>query len=424
MRHLLLFVPIALSVVLGCDIERIPPQTPPQTTQRPEKPYPPQTVISPLRPTRAEDQPTTYQDPLEQAQQRTPTPRSSRSIRPVYHERHLPPHPHAQQLCAALHTLPAKRKQTCCRERAFGYLVTPECIRTLSIALHQKTVTLDTSALSACAQAIQQAHQGCAWVGPWPPPTPTACLSLLRGTRPQGQPCRSSLECLRPLHCHNLGPTQSGRCAPPQPHGTPCGAAPDPLAVYTRQDNTETEHPTCQGYCRRFRCRTHHTPHSSCSADIQCTKGHSCNGHRCIQGQPNTEQARCSGRCASPLRCVKGRCIRPKPQGSPCLSSLECLGACEIPDGQTLGRCAIQCLHPLLRPYKHRPSTSHTSPASRRQTHALRPPPSHQQARILHLPTSRPPNHALRPPPSTLPTTPRTNRPPQRKFSHLAPKKR
>ncbi len=407
MRYLQLFSTMTWLLALGCDIERIPQHAPskttaPRATSQPIPPRPPLRATSrpPQTTTRAEDQPTTYEDPLEsiqkqrQKQRLPPTPRTSRAIRPVYYERHIPPHPHAKQLCEALHTHPAQRKQACCRERALGYLVTPECIRTLSIALHQKTVILDTSALSACQQAMQQAHQGCAWVGPWPPPTPAFCLGLLRGTRSQGQPCRSSLECKRPLHCRDLGPTQAGRCAPPQTPDTPCGTAPDPLAAYTRQDNTEVDHPVCQGYCRRFRCRSHHLPASPCKADIQCTKGHYCNGQRCIKGQPNTENSPCTGRCTAPLRCVKSRCIRPKPQGAACLSSLECLGACEIPEGQTLGRCTMQCVHPLLRPYKMRlrkPRQQHhklhpTKPPHKPPSHttsALSPP---QTRRLAHTP--------------------------------------
>lgn len=358
---------------LGCE----PLPTPSQPSQRRSLPKRATRTVQPTQ----EDAPS--QDDLKQQQAALQAARRygkrgrGRKLRPVYYEHNIPANPLAQKLCDALHTLPALRKKQCCKERSLGYLLTHECTRTLSIALHQKSLKFDASRLPTCIKALEQAHQGCAWIGPWPPKTPHVCLGLFQGARSKGQRCRSSLECQKPLHCQGLTPTRPGRCRPPFSKDTPCSVSPDPLAVYTRQDDTEQTHPVCQGYCRRFRCQAKHAPQSACVTDIQCPNGHYCDGKRCIQGAFAPAQGACSGRCAPSFRCFQRRCIKPKATGVSCTSSLECQGACEIEAGQKSGQCAPQCVHPLLRP--------------RRARRPQRLPTSHPHKRhATSRPTSRP----------------------------------
>src|SRR5262249_54705581 len=140
-----------------------------------------------------------------------------------------------------------------------------ECVRTLSAALRAKAVTLEVEGVDACARAMAQAHEGCGWVGPFPPELPVACRGLVRGALEKGARCRSSLECRDGMRCSGAGPTAAGRCAPPRADGESCGTAVDTLATYTRDADLDARHPECQGHCARFRCAPRVTAGSACT---------------------------------------------------------------------------------------------------------------------------------------------------------------
>lgn len=277
--------------------------------------------------------------------------RQSRAINPVYNDSQYQVHPLAKTLCTGLHTLPAQRKAQCCGEKNLGYLVTQECERNLSIALKIGGISLDPQHVSRCIADLNNTYQGCHWVGMWQPPLPSSCRHLIQGKLPLNAPCRSNLECREGLHCFGLGTTNIGRCYPPLPEGSRCGAGVDALATFTRQEDVYTHHPMCKhGYCKMYRCFTFNKPGTACRSSIQCGPGHYCNGSICIQGSNVPPGSPCSGRCSPGFRCLQGKCAPIKKAGETCTSDLECEGGC-IPVRGTnmkLRRCGMRCKSPLF----------------------------------------------------------------------------
>src|SRR5262249_16984831 len=94
-------------------------------------------------------------------------------IRPAY-PLTLPPHPQAVRLCEALHDLPEKRKAECCADQP-RFTITSECIRTLSFAIQERSVTLDAADVDRCVEALNKTYEGCGWVGPNAVRVPAAC---------------------------------------------------------------------------------------------------------------------------------------------------------------------------------------------------------------------------------------------------------
>jgi hypothetical protein len=175
------------------------------------------------------------------------------SVRSVYPLRAVSPDPAAVRLCTALQERPQIRLAEC-RGTTPGVLVTPECVRTLSAALHVGAVTLETSGVDRCVDATERSLAGCAWVGRTAPEPPAECDGIVHGTLAAGSRCRSSLECVDGLRCHGAGPTSAGRCGPPRDDGGACGGSVDALAVYARQNHYDGQHPECGGSCDGRKC--------------------------------------------------------------------------------------------------------------------------------------------------------------------------
>ena len=139
------------------------------------------------------------------------------SLRPVYDAK-LAPDPLAQALCTALYTRPAVRRAECAGSKNPGFLVTPECTRTLTAALAGKAVRLEAAAVERCTIAMEEALQPCDWAKvPFGSPLPAACDGILSGSLALGATCRSSLECSAGLQCFGVGPMDPGRCTKPAP---------------------------------------------------------------------------------------------------------------------------------------------------------------------------------------------------------------
>jgi hypothetical protein len=269
--------------------------------------------------------------------------RAEDEVRPVYPTRAVTPAPLAERLCAALHQVPAKRRAECCGGSPL-LLVEGECVRTLSAALSSKAVTLEPSAVDACAQAMEQAHAGCEWVGPVAPAVPAACLGLIQGTLAAGAKCRSSLECTEGLRCIGVGPTDTGVCGAPLVAGQPCAFSVDSLATYTRQDALDEQHPECQGHCFKRRCADNVAMGGECVLSAQCGPGRHCAGNQCAEGAASQLGQPCvSGGCEQGARCIQSTCVMPKPTGTACENDGECLGGCVRPDGGRKGTCGPRC---------------------------------------------------------------------------------
>jgi hypothetical protein len=121
----------------------------------------------------------------------------------------------------------------------------------------------------------------------------------------------------------------------------------DPLAIYVRQDDIDTRHPNCAGYCDRNRCYDAVTAGGACTLNLQCGRDHRCKDGRCVAEAYAQLGEACQGAdCAPGLRCAGKKCIVPKAIGESCANDFDCNAACID------GKCARNCanLPPVLRP--------------------------------------------------------------------------
>ncbi len=281
--------------------------------------------------------------------QTAPTPADSGvdndQIEPVYPIGEAPPHPLAEELCAAVQTLPAENAAGCCNRGTVSKLVTGECVRMLSAAMAAKAVTLAAADVTSCAAAMKSAHSDCSWVGgPWQAPVPEACKTIIKGTVPAGRSCRSSLECAGDMRCAGVGPTEGGVCAPPSRDGARCGAAVDSLAVYTRQEWIEQAKPECQGRCYRNKCVPAVPIGGECNSNAACGAGAHCAGGKCAAGATIPRGGQCSdGGCELGSYCIDGQCRDLKAAGESCTSAFQCKAGCVSADGAADRTCGMQC---------------------------------------------------------------------------------
>lgn len=206
--------------------------------------------------------------------------RAQLEVKPVYAE-NVPADALAGRICAALHTLPAERRAQCEGRSYPGFLVTPECVRTLSAALAGGAVRLSEAAVTRCEAAAAAAHADCSFTAQLGARYVPECDRLIQGRLSLGQACRSSLECGEGLQCAGVGPADPGVCAKPFGPGQACGIAVDPLAVYTKQRSAEETHPVCEGYCSRHRCAAFSKRGEACASNVQCGPQASCVEGRC-----------------------------------------------------------------------------------------------------------------------------------------------
>lgn len=263
-------------------------------------------------------------------------------IRPVYPLK-VALQPLAQRFCEALHDLPLKRKAECCGAEP-GFSITSECVRTLSFAIQEKSVTIDPADIDRCVEALNKTYEGCAWVGPNPRSIPDACRGIIKGAVPNGGVCRSSLDCAVGMHCQGAGPTHLGACAPPLETRFACELSIDTLAAHTRQDNVEAQHPECTGYCTRHRCLDAAPLGGACKVSPECGPRRTCVSGKCSDAPLPVAGEPCpGGGCAGDARCLKGMCITPRGEGEECALDAECRGGCARPDGGTKGKCEKRC---------------------------------------------------------------------------------
>jgi hypothetical protein len=213
----------------------------------------------------------------------------------------------------------------------------------LTAAVSSKAASLDAAEVDLCVAAMQKTHEGCDWIGPFPPETPAACQGIVHGSVQAGSPCRSSLECVKGLRCHGVGPTAGGVCGPARADGQACGAAVDALAVFAKQKaDLESVHPECTGYCDRLRCAHRGAMGEACKTEAQCDDG-GCAAGKCaphVLGKPGGPCP--TGECAEDTLCVAGKCVERRPPGSACRNDFECRGACLKTDGGA-GVCGKGC---------------------------------------------------------------------------------
>jgi hypothetical protein len=252
-----------------------------------------------------------------------------------------PSDPLAAKLCQAIYGMPEARRAQCCPGGPATVMdFAGKCTQIVSAALRLGAVKLAPEAADRCIADLGAAYQGCAWVGPNTPPLPSTCSGMFTGTLADGAACRSSLECQGTLVCQGVGPTDLGKCSPARAPGGRCATAVDTLVTYTRQD--DRLHPECDGFCLRHVCRPWMGPGAPCVLDTQCKPGQHCAKEACVDGTAAKLGEPCSsGGCAAPLRCVKDTCRQPAPDGAPCGSHLDCMGACIPGDGGS--RCGSGC---------------------------------------------------------------------------------
>lgn len=258
-------------------------------------------------------------------------------VKPVYPVTSDPPDPRAQRYCDLAHELPEKRRKECCPSTPVAvFRPTAECVRTLSYALRQGSVGLDDGKLAACETATRAEADKCDWGGV----LPAACDGLFTGTVPQGQMCRSALECQRDMECRGLGATTAGRCMPRRPNGTRCGGVSDTLGAFTRQD-AEIGHEECEGLCRRRSCVDAVQLGAACDPENACARGLRCAAGKCTDAPAPAANEPCpDGACHTGLVCRTGKCTAPKRLDETCTEDAECRTQfCD----KAAGKCALKC---------------------------------------------------------------------------------
>ncbi|HEY8076191.1 MAG TPA: hypothetical protein VIF62_18825 [Labilithrix sp.] len=277
-------------------------------------------------------------------------------VEPVYPDQaNAPKHPLAVKLCEALTEMPEKRRSECCKA-APGTVVTAECVRMLSVAIHQKAVEVSDADIDACAAAYGKVLDGCDWVGPFPPAPPSACQGILKGKLALGAKCRSSLECGGTMRCAGVGPTAVGRCTEGKADGEICGGIVDTLAGYTRQIELEKQHPECKDKCVKRKCAPASTAGQPCQTTADCASGLSCIAtpgpapkvglppKTCATAKlPAKGEACPGGECEGELQCIKNKCGTRKSGGEDCTVDFECRGGCIKGDAGDKGKCGPRC---------------------------------------------------------------------------------
>ncbi|HMJ13863.1 MAG TPA: hypothetical protein VK524_20740 [Polyangiaceae bacterium] len=247
------------------------------------------------------------------------------------HAAGVQPPPLATRLCETLHVVPGRRVSECCGRGETRYLYA-ECVRVVSASLQSGAVVLDSAAVDRCAQSMQRALNGCDWVTPSQPLSPKACQGLVKGAVPAGASCRSSLECVAPLHCDGSSASQPGRCRQPQPLGAPCAAGVDALATYLLEREPNRDRPQCAGFCSLISrsCEVAPALGTACVATVNCAAGQRCVERRCAEAARPARSSAGSA-CVTDLDCEVGGCARgadgEKRCGMKCSASIADLAA-------------------------------------------------------------------------------------------------
>jgi hypothetical protein len=249
----------------------------------------------------------------------------------------------AARACAALHTLPAERRQACCGGAAENLAAV--CASALRAALERGAVRVDAGRVARCARDTRKSLSGCDWVSPLLPEPAPSCATLIDGTLARGAPCASSLECADGLYCRGAAPGVGGVCAPPARVGAACENPADNLAAFARGVG-DPRHPSCEGLCMRGQCVARGAEGAACPSSALCAGGLHCIDGTCraralpVAGEPCSAQKE----CGAGLVCTVGTCGPPKAGGASCKLPFECRSlACEKAPGAKRGTCAAVC---------------------------------------------------------------------------------
>jgi hypothetical protein len=262
--------------------------------------------------------------------------------KPVYPLDVGAPDPVARRLCDAVQTQPAVRKAACCETTPVDGL-NGECVRMLTAAMHDGSVTVEAADVDRCAEASKAAYDGCDWVTPILPSAPTACTGVVHGHLEDGKRCRSSLECVPGLYCRGLGPTDAGVCAKPAAAGSPCSLSVDALAAAVRASDDGDAHPECSGACVAKRCADRRKRGETCTASPQCAPGDHCANGTCVAGAYAKLGETCDDACEPGASCLSFKCAKLKAAGETCESPFECQAACVRPSDSQPGTCGMKC---------------------------------------------------------------------------------
>lgn len=255
-----------------------------------------------------------------------------------------PPDPVAQRFCDAVIFLPQDRRAECCAAPSqTAKKLADQCAHKLSAALTRHAVTLMATDVDWCLAAEKKATRGCDWVTPRPEAVPAACVGIIRPGLKESDPCESSLECPKGMHCNGLTTVNFGHCGKAEPARSACNLTSDNLGTYTRQgEELARWHPTCDGRCVKRRCAPAIAPGEACSADADCGIGR-CLGGKCTNALPPALGAPCVDACAVGSGCVHGTCVAKKPEGASCEVDAECHGDCVHVNGAATGTCIKSC---------------------------------------------------------------------------------
>ncbi len=269
--------------------------------------------------------------------------RGGDEIRPVYPIDAGPPDPLAARFCDAVLVAPERRRSECCSTPNLAGIVAGQCVRALTFALAQHTVTLAPADVDRCAEAVTRASAGCDWVIPDTTALPPECEGLVKGALAEKARCRSSLECREGLRCMGLSTVDLGVCAPPKPARSQCNVAIDMLATFTRQNHVDRDHPECEGYCGHAQCEPVVAAGGACATDRACGRGR-CSAGKCTSAPLPALGEVCTEAWA-PGRALREGQVRgaEAADGDTCELDAECRGTCVRGDGGTAGACVKSC---------------------------------------------------------------------------------
>jgi hypothetical protein len=184
------------------------------------------------------------------------------------------------------------------------------------------------------------------------------CKAIVKGKQADGQPCKSSLECVDPLTCIGAKDKKDGVCkAVATKAGDACdGSVWKSLDLGHRRrcgpglacdtPDAKNKNPICQKAIAQG---------GVCDDSDECAEGLTCHAGKCDSGPPADVGGACdddTDDCKDGLYCKRepdagrqkvGKCAEKKAGGQPCTDLFECRGECRKPAGKPDGACAAIC---------------------------------------------------------------------------------
>lgn len=231
-----------------------------------------------------------------------------------------------------------------------------ECNYVVRDGVASGRMTFDALAAARCAEAGEKTKKLMKGVHLATPDIDeiVECKTVVVGKQADGQPCRSTLECVDPLTCVGAKEKKEGTCkAPPTKAGEPCDGS-----VWKHHDLGHRRRcgaglacdvpdlKTVNSVCRKALAKG-----AACVDSDECEEGLACHAGKCDAGPPASAGGACeddADDCLDGLYCKRekgqklGVCAEKKAAGQTCTDVFECRGECRKA-GKPEGTCAAVC---------------------------------------------------------------------------------